>query len=78
MAEPDLKMFIVTIKLPRNPDHDPHNKKSGNCLVSNNCTDVTGEHHSYLDQDVSEERLRARASERFKHITRTEEVRGYG
>ena len=40
---------IVTIRLPRNPDHDPLHKKSGLCPVSNEyCTDITGEHHSIL------------------------------
>lgn len=40
--------FIVTVRQPKQPGHDPHNKKTGVCTWSNYCTDVTGEHHSYL------------------------------
>ena len=41
--------FIVTVKLPKNKEHDPHNKKTGPCPVNGEtCTDVTGEHHSFL------------------------------
>jgi hypothetical protein len=71
------KIFIVTVKLPLAPEHDPQHKKIGNCLVSDYCTDVTGEHHSFLDWDVSAERLRTRLSEKFRHITRIEEVRSW-
>lgn len=44
-----MNRFIVTIRLPKNPDHNPHSKKTGICPASGAiCTDVTGEHHSYL------------------------------
>ena len=42
------KVFIVTIKMPRNPKHNPHNKVTGECKFSPVCTDVTGEHHNIL------------------------------
>jgi hypothetical protein len=40
--------YIVTVRQQRQPGHDPQNKKVGVCSYSNFCTDVTGEHHSYL------------------------------
>lgn len=71
----NLKQFIVTIKLPKDPTHDPRNKRVGRCPVSEYCTDVTGEHHSYLTTGQSEEAVRASAqSAGWTHITRIEEV----
>jgi hypothetical protein len=45
-----MSSYIVTIKVPKNPKHDPHNKVIGPCPIAFNkdCTDVTGEHHSFL------------------------------
>ena len=63
-------MRLVTIKLPKNPDHDPQNKITGPCPVSLFCTDVTGEHHTVLaygDKDL--EVLKS-----LYHITRIESV----
>lgn len=39
---------LVTVKLPRNPEHDPLKKKTGLCPVDSMkfCTDVTGQHHT--------------------------------
>lgn len=69
MAGNDL--MLVTIKLPKNPEHDPRNKKTGLCPVSPTCTDVTGEHHTVVARTVDEvEELR----EKFGHITRIEKV----
>lgn len=45
--------WIVTIKLPRHPNHDPRNKISGECPVHGaTCTDLTGQHHSFLIRDT--------------------------
>lgn len=64
------RMRLVTIKLPKNPKHDPHNKVTGPCPVSGSCTDVTGEHHTVLIYtDSGLEKLTA-----LHHITRVEEV----
>lgn len=60
---------LVTIKLPKNPDHDPNSKVTAPCPVSWSCTDSTGEHHTTLavtEEEVNELR------ERFGHITRIE------
>ena len=67
--------YIVTVKLPKNPDHNPHNKLIGNCPVSDKvCTDVTGEHHSFLREAASPADARNQAFARFGHVTRVEEV----
>lgn len=61
--------MLVTIKLPKNPEHDPSDKKTGPCPVSPTCTDVTGEHHTVIARSLAEvEALR----EKFGHITRIE------
>jgi len=64
-------LMLVTIKLPKNPEHDPKNKKTGPCAVAKNCTDTTGEHHTVLVHSVADvEALR----QQFGHITRVELV----
>jgi hypothetical protein len=45
--------------LRKNPAHNPQAKVSGPCPVSELCTDVTGEHHSFISigpQDEAEVR----------------------
>lgn len=70
--------YIVTIKLPKNPLHDPRNKQQGICPVGGVCTDVTGEHHSYLTTGQSLEEVRQSAYDAgWMHVTRIEEVK-YG
>lgn len=63
-----MQMYIVTIKLPTDPQHDPKNKKTGACLLSKECTDVTGAHHSVLVPEDQLETIRASGM----HITRVE------
>lgn len=79
---------IVTIKLPRNPYHDPKNKQTGLCPINHKvCTDVTGEHHSYIETGndlvdiVTKARLRAVGIFPLKgvapftaHVTRVEAI----
>lgn len=44
-----MPQFLVTVRLPKNPAHNPRDKKTGPCPVNGKpCTDVTGEHHSFL------------------------------
>lgn len=70
-----MNMYIVTIKLPRNPDHDPKNKITGLCPFSNACSDSTGAHHSFLSSALTEEDARQDADDRgFKHVTRVERI----
>jgi hypothetical protein len=44
-----MTQYLVTVKLDRNPAHDPKHKKIGKCPVNEGkCTDVTGQHHTFL------------------------------
>lgn len=67
---PGFGRYIVTVKLPKYPDHDPRDKKIGGCAVSPECTDATGEHHSFL---LETDRLQL-ALARYSHVTRVERV----
>ncbi len=66
-------MYIVTIKLARNPDHDPNNKVTGPCPANplTECSDVTGEHHSVpvMSDDQVQELIDVGL-----HITRVEKL----
>lgn len=73
--------YIITIRLRRNPDHDPQHKVTGPCPVGPGplsgqhpleCTDVTGEHHSFLWEAPDIEQ--AKRNWQNLHITRIEEV----
>jgi hypothetical protein len=64
--------FVVTIRLPKNPSHDPQNKVTGECLSSQYCTDVTGEHHSFVIEAATLAEVEERLSS--YHITRIEEM----
>lgn len=69
--------FIVTVKLPRNKDHDPHNKQEGTCpaTASKYCTDTTGEHHSFLLEAGSLLEAKTTVTKMgFSHTTRIETV----
>lgn len=68
--------YIVTVKLPKNPKHDPHNKVIGQCPTNVGiCTDVTGEHHSILIDAPGVHMARELAIKRgYNHITRIERV----
>ena len=67
---------IVTIKLKRNPNHNPHNKKTGKCPVTNKkCTDVTGQHHSYIETGNSLKEIEIKAKNKWGHVTRIEEIK---
>jgi len=66
---------IVTVKLPKNPDHDPKNKRIGICPVSSKlCTDVTGEHHSYIEEGNDLVDIEKKAARKYGHVTRLEAI----
>lgn len=72
---------IVTVRLRDNPirralGHDPRNKKRGNCPILKNklCTDITGEHHSYLGEGKDEAEIRKMAQVKGFHVTRIEVI----
>ncbi len=66
---------IVTIKLKKNLNHNPNNKKTGKCPITNNeCTDITGEHHSYIETGNSLKEIEMKAKNKWGHITRIEVI----
>ncbi len=67
-APSEESVYLVTIKLPPNPDHNPRAKRTDACAISENCTDSTGEHHTYLARSIEEVQRETR------HITRIETV----
>lgn len=67
--------YLVTVKRPKNPNHDPHNKVTGKCPVTQGiCTDVTGEHHSFLYESENPIEQVREFWEQFFHVTRIEVV----
>lgn len=81
---------IVTVKTPRNPQHNPLDKKTGLCPANQKfydtpyhavldfgtiCTDWTGEHHSYIAVGRDIEDIKSKAFARYGHVTRVETVR---
>lgn len=66
--------YIVTVKLPRNPNHDPRNKQTARCKFSPICTDSTGEHHNFLVMAPSVKKVREIVKKVYGdiHITRIE------
>lgn len=66
--------YIVTIKQPSNPLHDPLNKVAGVCPASTSCTDATGEHHSVAVQASSMAYALAHFARKNIHVTRIEEL----
>jgi len=66
---------IVTVKLERNPNHNPQRKEIGLCPVTGKiCTDKTGQHHSYIDEGTSLFDIETRAITRYKNVTRIEVI----
>jgi hypothetical protein len=73
-------MYLVTIKLPRNPYHNPKSKVTGICPVaermglSDLCTDATGEHHTYMDITSASitQAIETAHILGFSHVTRVE------
>jgi hypothetical protein len=76
-------VFAVTVRmLGKNPSHDPRAKKTGPCPFSDMCTDVTGEHHTFLVLGTSATDVRDRLTRRAEggaslgyRLTRVEEAR---
>ena len=70
------QLWIVTFKYPNNPKHNPRNKVYGDCVLSTECTDTTGSHHSALFDAIDIIELKALIKKRFSHthITRIEKV----
>lgn len=67
---------LVTVKLPKNPEHNPREKKTGPCPVNGKpCTDVTGEHHTFaVDLDGMDAEDVREIYRTTYHVTRVETV----
>lgn len=68
----DAFIYIVTVRTARNPEHDPQAKKTGRCPFSAACTDVTGEHHSFLAAGQSAREIAERYRRLGHRVTRVE------
>ncbi len=71
--------YLVTIKLAKNPEHDPRNKKYGPCPANPQklCSDSTGEHHTYLEHAASINEAMDQAKMKHGHVTRVESLDTY-
>lgn len=70
--------FVVTIKYRQEGvKHNPRDKKLGRCIVSESCTDMTGNHHSILVNADDKEEAKSLTIKKYGeiHITRIESVR---
>ena len=71
---------IVTVRLSKNPEHNPQQKQTGVCPLSKvvkgvtQCSDVTGQHHSYIEEGIGLEDIERKARAKFDHITRIETI----
>lgn len=66
------KLYIITTKVEKNTLHNPRDKKTGICpFTGGECTDITGEHHSFLTMGTSIQDVYDRFSQ-FIKITRIE------
>lgn len=70
--------YIITVKIPKRTDHNPRNKKTGTCPVNGGtCTDVTGEHHSFLfEYNGTTQEVQRFLEAKYYHVTRVEKLRG--
>lgn len=70
----NIPLYLVTVKLPKNPDHNPHDKKTGVCPASQQvCTDATGEHHTVVVSSTwGLEAVTEACKTQFGHVTRVE------
>ncbi len=70
-----MTLWIVTVRMDKNPDHNPHNKLTSKCPFSKEtCTDSTGEHHSFIYNAGNEEtahEVQGKWSNSY-HVTRVE------
>lgn len=76
IGHPVKKSYLVTVKLPKNPEHNPRKKVTGPCPVNGEpCSDVTGEHHTILVRSYGGvEQVKSLMTEKYKHVTRVEAV----
>lgn len=68
------RIYIVTVKLPKEPLHDPKAKVTGACRLSAVCTDWTGAHHSFIVLGASAGGVQADWEARGYRVTRVEQA----
>lgn len=69
--------FIITVRLRKKLDRKSQDKLYGRCPLTGfnfRCSDIEGEHHSYLLEAGSFEDALKIALSKHRHITRVEEV----
>lgn len=65
--------YLVTVKLKKGIYHNPKSKLTGHCLFDALCTDVTGQHHTFVVVGSPEEFLKIEEKIRAQfHVTRVE------
>jgi len=69
-------LYLVTVKIHKNPEHNPRNKRFGPCPVNGEpCTDTTGEHHTILVRSADGvDLVTKKARQKYGHVTRVESV----
>lgn len=69
-------LYLVTVKLPKNPVHNPRRKIFGACPVNGEpCSDTTGEHHTILVRSTKGGDYVTKAAQaKYGHVTRVEAV----
>jgi hypothetical protein len=70
----ELSQYIITVKLDKNPNHNPNQKIPGICPLGGYCTDVTGAHHSQVAKFPSVGEARTFYESLGYHVTRIEKV----
>jgi len=73
-----MTLWIVTVKHEKQDSHDPKHKITGQCTINKHlCSDVTGEHHSFLhmtDDNYPIKKVITHFEKEFVHVTRVEEA----
>lgn len=70
-----MSLWAVTIKLPKNPAHNPRNKIVEGCRTSPLCTDATGEHHTFVVNADGVPPIKEYFEAHEVHITRIELIK---
>lgn len=67
--------YLVTVKLPKNPEHNPRSKMAGPCPVNGEpCSDITGEHHTIVVRSTSLTMATLESQAKYGHVTRVESL----
>jgi hypothetical protein len=67
--------YAVTLRFPRSPRHDQARKSTAPCPLASECSDATGEHHTFLSLGTSAAQVQAAWQALGHHVTRVEQAR---